>query len=88
MAPARRPAPELMQAALIDLLIAAAPFRAGRGMTTPREALARAIARARKALDAARAEDVGVDWKTLQDLAREADAEARAQPGYRADLEG
>ena len=42
MAPARRPAPELMQAALIDLLIAAAPFRAGRGMTTPREALARA----------------------------------------------
>lgn len=88
MTPAERISPELMQAALIDLLIAAAPFRSGQGMNKPREALGDAIQRARKALDAAKAEGIDIDWETLKRLAQEADAEARNKPGYRADLEG
>lgn len=88
MTPAERISPELMQAALIDLLIAAAPFRSGRGMSTPRAALSDAITRARRALDAAKLEGIDIDWETLKRLAEEADAEARTQPGYRADLDG
>lgn len=88
MTPAERVSPELMQAALIDLLIAAAPFRSGRGMSTPRAALSDAIARARRALEAAKLEGVDVDWEALKRLADEADAIARNKPGYRADLEG
>lgn len=88
MTPAERVSPELMQAALIDLLIAASPFRHGRGMSKPREALGDAVQRARKALDAAKAEGVGIDWEALKRLAQEADAEARGKPGYRADLDG
>ncbi|TCS62565.1 hypothetical protein [Varunaivibrio sulfuroxidans] len=80
--------PELMQAALIDLLIAAAPFRSGRGLSVPRTRLGCAIARARRALDAAALDGVAADWNGLKRLAAEADAEAQNRPGYRADLEG
>ena len=88
MATAPRLSPELMHAALIDMLIAAAPFRSGRGMTAPRAALGEAIARGCKALHAARVEGVEVDWETLKRLAEEADADAHRKPGYRADLDG
>ncbi|MBF0247010.1 MAG: hypothetical protein HQL36_02895 [Alphaproteobacteria bacterium] len=88
MIPAERISPELMQAALIDLLIAAAPIRSGRGMSTPRAALGEAIKRARRALDAAKVEGIGADWESLKRLADEADAITRNEPGYRADLDG
>ncbi len=80
--------PEILQAALIDLMIAAAPFRCGRGMTTPRNVLDAAISRATQALKAAKIDDIDVDWKGLKRMAEEADAAAKEQPGFRADLNG
>ena len=85
---AERMSPELLQAALIDLLIVAAPFRNGRGLPVQRAALGGAMSRARRALDVAKLENVGVDWESLKRLAEEADAEARTMPGYRADVDG
>ena len=83
-----RLSPELMQAALINLLIAAAPFRHGQGMSTPRAMLHDAISRGQQALQAAKREGVGIDWDGLRRLADEADAVAREAPGYRADIDG
>ncbi|SDH94526.1 hypothetical protein [Roseospirillum parvum] len=82
------PAPELLRTALIDLLIAAAPFRHGRGRSAARGRLDAAIGRGRAALTASAAEGLGTDWRGLAELAAEADAETEARPGFRADLDG
>lgn len=84
-------APDLLEAALVDLLIAAAPFRHGRGMQRQRAILDAAIKLSGKALKAADAAGLKPDNKGLAQLAAvaaEADAEARGRCGYRADLEG
>lgn len=88
MPTSERLSPELMQAALINLLIAAAPFRHGQGMSTPRAMLDDAISRGQNALAAAKREGVEIDWEGLRRLAEEADAEARETRGFRADIDG
>ncbi len=78
---APRATPEALRRALADLALVASGFVRGRGMVAARRNLLAAITRANAVLRAPGGPD-------LTDLAAAADAEARARPGFRADLEG
>lgn len=80
--------PELLEAALINLMLTAKPFTGGRGLSGRRDALNQAIDIARQALTIADAEGIKPDWVGLKQAADQADEERKIAPGYRADLEG
>ena len=79
---------ELMEAALLDLVLAAAPFRDGRGMSRQRQQLDSAVRRAREVLRCRRQDGNKPDLEALRRLATQADREAAANPGHRKDLDG
>lgn len=82
-----RPAPELIEAAMVNLQIACAPFMDGCGMTAQRQRLRDAMKLAAAACNAADEEDIKPDWAAIRRLADQADAEAKNQPGYRPDID-
>ncbi len=77
---------ELLEAAVIDLTIAASTFADGRGRTEARKNLKSAIHRGVEVL---KTKPCQVDpVADLRDLAEEADAEMAREPTFRRDIDG